>query len=240
HILHGVENNTERAIKSGYEDKYNDAITKKATMMTVETMDLDLDGNGIIEGEEANRIVKRGNILTGIVGERSSALSINDSDYNKWVREDSTLTSGVRTALTLGLQTDKYNTKIIGFWPYNGTNLSRNRCAILEYDYDNALYFAKQKEKEDEEAGSGEALSSSSKGGIFFFVIDDAIAGSVNGDTRVDEVDAQQILEVSTGSMKVGELAIPEAVDVPGGNPKAYEVNAQIVLDYSVTSEKPW
>lgn len=66
------------------------------------------------------------------------------------------------------------------------------------------------------------------------------LLGDVNGDGRVDEVDAQQILDVSTGMLSLDDLAVPEAIHVPGGNPNALEVNAQIVLDYSVASVKPW
>lgn len=66
------------------------------------------------------------------------------------------------------------------------------------------------------------------------------LLGDVNGDGRVDEVDAQQIMDVSTGMLSLGDLAVPEAINVPGGNPNALEVNAQIVLDYSVASVKPW
>ena len=64
--------------------------------------------------------------------------------------------------------------------------------------------------------------------------------GDVNGDNAVNEVDAQQILDVSAGIRPLGELAVPEVIDVPGGNAEALEVNAQIVLDYSVAKDKPW
>lgn len=64
--------------------------------------------------------------------------------------------------------------------------------------------------------------------------------GDVNADNSVDEVDAQLILDVSAGNMVVDDLAAPVAVDVPGGSGTALEVNAQMVLDYSVATEKPW
>ena len=64
--------------------------------------------------------------------------------------------------------------------------------------------------------------------------------GDVNGDGEVNEVDAQQILDVSVGILNVNDLAVPEAINVPGGNPSALEVNAQLVLDYSVATVKPW
>ncbi len=64
--------------------------------------------------------------------------------------------------------------------------------------------------------------------------------GDVNGDDEVNEVDAQQILDVSAGIVKKDELEVPEVIDVPGGSNDALEVNAQIVLDYSVAKEKPW
>ena len=56
----------------------------------------------------------------------------------------------------------------------------------------------------------------------------------------VNEVDAQQILDVSVGILSVSDLAVPEAINVPDGNPSALEVNAQLVLDYSVSTVKPW
>ena len=62
----------------------------------------------------------------------------------------------------------------------------------------------------------------------------------MNGDGVVNEVDAQQILDVSVGILSVSDLAVPEAINVPGGNPSALEVNAQLVLDYSVATVKPW
>jgi hypothetical protein len=65
-------------------------------------------------------------------------------------------------------------------------------------------------------------------------------AGDVNGDNAVNEVDAQQILDVSAGILPTSDLAVPEVIDVPGGNAAALEVNAQIVLDYSVAKDKPW
>ena len=72
------------------------------------------------------------------------------------------------------------------------------------------------------------------------FEVNDILLGDVNGDGEVNEVDAQQILDVSVGILSVSDLAIPEAIDVPGGNPSALEVNAQLVLDYSVATVKPW
>jgi|GEM_PF-5125379 len=68
----------------------------------------------------------------------------------------------------------------------------------------------------------------------------DILLGDVNGEGRVDEVDAQQILDVSAGVKSLGELTVPEAVGVPGGSSNALEVNAQKVLDYSVAGDKPW
>ena len=64
--------------------------------------------------------------------------------------------------------------------------------------------------------------------------------GDVSGDNSVNEVDAQQILDVSAGIMPLSDLEVPEMIDVPGGNAAALEVNAQIVLDYSVAKDKPW
>ena len=64
--------------------------------------------------------------------------------------------------------------------------------------------------------------------------------GDVNGNGEVNEVDAQQILDVSVGLLKIDDLIVPKAVNVPGGNDKALEVNAQKVLDYSVAKVKPW
>lgn len=64
--------------------------------------------------------------------------------------------------------------------------------------------------------------------------------GDVNGDGVVNEVDAQIILDVSVGVVRVEDLPNPQTIHVPGGNDNAYEVNAQLVLDYSVTSVKPW
>lgn len=66
------------------------------------------------------------------------------------------------------------------------------------------------------------------------------VKGDVNGDGQVNEVDAQLILDVSAGLRTLESLPRPSAINVPGGNSNAYEVNAQIVLDYSVASEKPW
>lgn len=68
----------------------------------------------------------------------------------------------------------------------------------------------------------------------------DILLGDVNGEGRVDEVDAQQILDVSAGVKSLGELNVPQATGVPGGSSDALEVNAQIVLDYSVAGDKPW
>ena len=64
--------------------------------------------------------------------------------------------------------------------------------------------------------------------------------GDANGDNDVNEVDAQQILDVSAGISPLEELEVPEVIDVPGGNDDALEVNAQIILDYSVSEDKPW
>ena len=64
--------------------------------------------------------------------------------------------------------------------------------------------------------------------------------GDVDADGDVDEVDAQLILQVSAGLKTLEDLAQPAAINVPGGNSDALEVNAQIVLKYSVATEKPW
>ena len=72
------------------------------------------------------------------------------------------------------------------------------------------------------------------------FEVQDVLLGDVNNDGRVDEVDAQLILDVSVGYISLSDLAVPAAVNVPGGNPSALEVNAQLVLDYSVATVKPW
>lgn len=72
------------------------------------------------------------------------------------------------------------------------------------------------------------------------YLINSVLLGDVNGEGRVDEVDAQQILDVSAGVKSLGELTVPEAVGVPGGSSNALEVNAQKVLDYSVAGDKPW
>ena len=64
--------------------------------------------------------------------------------------------------------------------------------------------------------------------------------GDANGDNEVNEVDAQQILDVSAGIIPLDELEVPEVIGVPGGNDDALEVNAQIILDYSVSEDKPW
>lgn len=64
--------------------------------------------------------------------------------------------------------------------------------------------------------------------------------GDANGDNEVNEVDAQQILDVSAGIIPLDELEVPEVIGVPGGNDEALEVNAQIILDYSVSEDKPW
>ena len=72
------------------------------------------------------------------------------------------------------------------------------------------------------------------------FNVKDVLPGDVNGDNHIDEVDAQLILDVSVGNISLSDLAVPAAVNVPGGNPSALEVNAQLVLDYSVATVKPW
>lgn len=72
------------------------------------------------------------------------------------------------------------------------------------------------------------------------YLINSVLLGDVNGEGRVDEVDAQQILDVSAGVKSLGDLTVPEAVGVPGGSSNALEVNAQKVLDYSVAGDKPW
>lgn len=72
------------------------------------------------------------------------------------------------------------------------------------------------------------------------FNVKDVLPGDVNGDGHIDEVDAQLILDVSVGNISLSDLAVPAAVNVPGGNPSALEVNAQLVLDYSVATVKPW
>ena len=64
--------------------------------------------------------------------------------------------------------------------------------------------------------------------------------GDVNGDGEVNEVDAQLILDVSAGKITKESLKQPLAISVPGGNDNALEKNAQLVLDYSVASVKPW
>lgn len=84
--------------------------------------------------------------------------------------------------------------------------------------------------------GTGQIIEESS----FHIEISDVLLGDVNGDGEVNEVDAQQILDVSVGILSVNDLAVPEAINVPGGNPSALEVNAQLVLDYSVATVKPW
>ena len=76
--------------------------------------------------------------------------------------------------------------------------------------------------------------------GVIQEIVEGYVKGDVDGDGEVNEVDAQQILDVSVGILSVNDLAVPEAINVPGGNPSALEVNAQLVLDYSVATVKPW
>ena len=72
------------------------------------------------------------------------------------------------------------------------------------------------------------------------FEVKSILPGDVNGDGDVNEVDAQLILDVSVGNISLNDLAVPKAINVPGGNAEALEVNAQLVLDYSVATVKPW
>ena len=182
HILHGVESNTERNIKSKLETQYNAAVDLKALMME----------NG-------------GNILTGVYGKRNDASNIYDPLYSTWDETD--LTVEKRTVLTLGRQTDKFNTKIMGFWPFNGTKVTHHRCVILESDYNNAVSRAKQKAAE---AAAGEEATASSEatpkfstmGGSFFFVDNIFFSedvGDANGDGVVSIADVTAIINKING-----------------------------------------
>ncbi|MBR1469072.1 MAG: hypothetical protein IJ605_03015 [Prevotella sp.] len=148
HILHGVQKGDPRIIKPEYDrGALAAAREKKAQMMYV-----DDDGKKI------------GNILTGIMGEKSTETDLTAQKFNVYNRADTTVAA--RTCLTLSLQTQKINTRVIGFWPYNGTTVPVHRCVILEKDYNDAVTAAEKK-------GVSINQSTEAKGGAFFFMDDD-------------------------------------------------------------------
>ena len=84
-------------------------------------------------------------------------------NFNVYERNDTTLESGARTCLTLSLQTQKLNTQVIGFWPFNGTVIPAHRCVILEADYNEAVAKAEAKGETIDTTGNA-------KGGSFYFI----------------------------------------------------------------------
>lgn len=152
HILHGVQKNDPRKVKDVYDAPLKAAKAKKALMMGVNE-----DGK------------KWGNILTGIMGEKYPETDMTAADFNLYSRADTTL-AVARTCLILAQQTQKQNTKVIGFWPYNGRKIPAHRCIILEKDYEDAVAAAE---------ANGETISSSAdaKGGSFLFIDDINVTG---------------------------------------------------------------
>lgn len=166
HILHGVQPGDTRITKPAYVEALAHARSKKAEMMYV-----DDDGK------------KVGNILTGVLGEKYDETNMEAENFNVYSRSDTTL-AAKRTCLGLGLQTQKKDpvtgqpTKVIGFWPYNGTSVPAHRCIILEKDYYDAVAAA-------EAAGVEIAPDADSKGGMFVF--DDEVFDVTGIDTVNEE-----------------------------------------------------
>lgn len=152
HILHGVQPTDTRTVKPEYEAALAAAKAKKALMMGV-----DEDGK------------KWGNILTGVMGIKNLETDMTAEKFNTYEHADTTL-AAVRTCLTLSLQTQKQNTRIIGFWPFNGKTIPAHRCIILEKDYEDAVEAAKN---------NGETIdqSADAKGGSFLFIDDINVTG---------------------------------------------------------------
>ena len=140
HILHGVQPTDPRVVKTEYVAALAAAKEKKKTMPK--------------------------NLLTGIRGQKYNVTDMTAENFNVYERNDTTLESGARTCLTLSLQTQKLNTRVIGFWPFNGTVIPAHRCVILEADYNEAVAAAEAK---------GETISPSAdaKGGSFLFIDED-------------------------------------------------------------------
>ncbi len=152
HILHGVQPTDTRTVKHEYEAALAAAKAKKARMMGV---------------DEKGK--KWGNILTGVMGIKNLETDMTAEKFNTYEHADTTLTA-VRTCLTLSLQTQKQNTRIIGFWPFNGKTIPAHRCIILEKDYEDAVEAAKN---------NGETIdqSADAKGGSFLFIDDINVTG---------------------------------------------------------------
>lgn len=146
HILHGVQPTDTRTVKPEYEAALAAAKAKKALMME-----------------------KWGNILTGVMGEKYPETDMTAADFNLYSRSDTTL-AVARTCLILAHQTQKQNTKVIGFWPYNGRKIPAHRCIILEKDYEDAVAAAE---------ANGETIdqSADAKGGSFLFIDDINVTG---------------------------------------------------------------
>lgn len=137
HVLHGVRPTDQRTVKPEYVAALAAAKEKKKTMPK--------------------------NLLTGIRGQKYNVTDMTAENFNVYERNDTTLESGARTCLTLSLQTQKLNTQVIGFWPFNGTVIPAHRCVILEADYNEAVAKAEAK---------GETIDSTgdAKGGSFYFI----------------------------------------------------------------------
>ena len=71
------------------------------------------------------------NMLTGVGGEKSTQVKMEEPDFNIYLRSDST--PGRKTVLVLGLES---KSKVIGFWPYSGKKpINAHRCVITESDF---------------------------------------------------------------------------------------------------------
>ena len=152
HILHGVQKTDPRKVKDVYDAPLKAAKAKKALMMGV---------------DEKGK--KKGNILTGVMGEKYPETDMTAQNFNIYEHADTTL-AVARTCLILAHQTQKQNTKVIGFWPYNGRKIPAHRCIILEKDYEDAVEAAKN---------NGETIdqSADAKGGSFLFIDDINVTG---------------------------------------------------------------
>lgn len=137
HVLHGVQPTDQRTVKPEYVAALAAAKEKKKTMPK--------------------------NLLTGIRGQKYNVTDMTAENFNVYERNDTTLESGARTCLTLSLQTQKLNTQVIGFWPFNGTVIPAHRCVILEADYNEAVAKAEAKGETIDTTGNA-------KGGSFYFI----------------------------------------------------------------------
>lgn len=113
-ILHGVEPTEKRIIQPQYVDELEAAKTKKASMT---------------------------NILTGIKGTKSSSKDMEAKEFNRYPDGKGGFTLAPDTSFAVKRQVliltfeNQKGTKVLGFWPYNGTKVPAHRCVITAADF---------------------------------------------------------------------------------------------------------